>query len=180
MEPQLTEYDSICGDGDCGVVMKAGASLILKEIASIEAAAALSASSFCSKVADVISASMGGTSGALIELMLRNMAVYFVSTEAGATTSWQEALLRGVQAMQFYGGATVGMRTMLDALVIIKTALFVGVEVNHYFYRFPQIPATDVLMSSGGDLALSAAKASEGAESTKTMKPLAGRCSMCP
>ena len=25
MEPQLTEFDSICGDGDCGLVLKKGA-----------------------------------------------------------------------------------------------------------------------------------------------------------
>lgn len=117
-EPTLTEYDSICGDGDCGVVMKSGATSILQEMASIDEAAAQSASSFCSKVADVISASMGGTSGALIELMLRNMAAYFISSTSAGSASWPEALVKGVDAIQFYGGASIGMRTMLDALVV--------------------------------------------------------------
>ena len=36
MEPVLTKYDQICGDGDCGLVMKAGASRILADIYSID------------------------------------------------------------------------------------------------------------------------------------------------
>lgn len=36
IEPTLTKYDQICGDGDCGLVMKAGASKILADIYSID------------------------------------------------------------------------------------------------------------------------------------------------
>ena len=32
IEPKITEYDTICGDGDCGLVMKAGAIQILSDL----------------------------------------------------------------------------------------------------------------------------------------------------
>ena len=32
IEPMITEYDTICGDGDCGLVMKAGAIQILSDL----------------------------------------------------------------------------------------------------------------------------------------------------
>lgn len=36
VEPILTKYDQICGDGDCGLVMKAGASKILADIYGLD------------------------------------------------------------------------------------------------------------------------------------------------
>jgi triose/dihydroxyacetone kinase / FAD-AMP lyase (cyclizing) len=33
IEPLVTEYDAICGDGDCGLVMKAGALKVLADLA---------------------------------------------------------------------------------------------------------------------------------------------------
>lgn len=67
-------------------------------------------------------------------------------------TLWPDAFVKGITAMQFYGGATVGMRTMLD----------------------PLVPAFDFLLLTG-DIALAAEKAKEGMERTKNMAPLAGR-----
>lgn len=32
IEPMITEYDTICGDGDCGLVMKAGALKVLTDL----------------------------------------------------------------------------------------------------------------------------------------------------
>ena len=113
IESQLTEMDNICGDGDCGLVMKAGAETILKEIKKVEAAAKDSAS-FCSTIADLVSASMGGTSGALIELMLRSMASFFASKSEVAT--WPVAISEGVNAMKFYGGATTGESIVFSLL----------------------------------------------------------------
>jgi len=147
IEPVLTEYDTICGDGDCGIVMKAGATGVLNDLSELEACESDSAT-FCSKVADSVSNSMGGTSGALIELALRAMAAYFQKEKSA---DWGNAIAAGVQAMQFYGGATTGMRTMLDALV----------------------PASDILQEKS--IADAAAAAVAGAETTKTMASLAGR-----
>ena len=36
IEPLITEYDTICGDGDCGLVMKAGALRVLSDLVNQE------------------------------------------------------------------------------------------------------------------------------------------------
>lgn len=150
-EPELTRCDAICGDGDCGIVMRAGAEALLGLVASKTLVQAENdAARFCDEIASTISASMGGTSGALLELCFRAMANVFAAGGDGAT--WPAALQAGLHAIEFYGGASVGMRTMLDALV----------------------PAVKALCS-GGDAAAAAEEAKQGAESTKNMGGLAGR-----
>ena len=148
MEPQLTEYDTVCGDGDCGIVMKAGATGVLADMAKHTAAEG-DAATFCAGVADSVSNTMGGTSGALLELAIRAMSAHFIST-GGA--DWGGGIGAGVQAMQFYGGAAVGMRTMLDALVPAAEALAAG--------------------QTGQEAAVAA---SAGAAATATMQSQAGR-----
>lgn len=156
LEPQLTEYDTVCGDGDCGIVMKAGAKGVLADMA-LHKGNEGDAATFCTGIADSVGRSMGGTSGALLELALRAMAANFMSSSTSTTATtggadWSEAIAAGVQAMQFYGGATAGMRTMLDALV----------------------PAVAALRAGGGPAAAAEAAAA-GAEATKAMTSLAGR-----
>jgi len=160
VEPELTRCDSICGDGDCGLVMKKGAIAVK---ALLEKQGEFSCpSSLCEAVADAVSGSMGGTSGALIELCLRSMANFYRETEMtegeSMIVTFAQALEEGVDAIMFYGGAEPGMRTMLDALV----------------------PAVDALCenaSEGGVTALvaAAAAAKGGAEKTGYMVALAGR-----
>jgi dihydroxyacetone kinase len=86
IEPELTQYDMICGDGDCGVVMRAGAQAILKHFLNvyknktndnIDTDIEVDAAEFCDDLAGIIGGVMGGTSGALLEIMLRAMAGYF-------------------------------------------------------------------------------------------------------
>ncbi len=59
-------------------------------------------------------------------------AIFSVVCTAGMEKSkageayWSHALKVGVQAMTFYGGATTGMRTMLDALIPAVDCLVEG------------------------------------------------------
>ena len=159
-EPELTRCDAICGDGDCGVVMKAGALKVSEglDMASTRGAAdspEADSAALCNTLADLISASMGGTSGALLELFFRaaaNSLTGSARTGLSAAAEWASALQAGVDAMMFYGGAGVGMRTMLDALVPACAAL-----------------------SAGATATQAAGAAEEGMESTKAMGSLAGR-----
>jgi Dak1 domain len=119
IEPLITEYDAICGDGDCGLVMKGGAikvladltlqqvrnitqcnsiipTLIIRTYASQHFSCAVTvtrplpplsqdayeadSAALCDRLADSISASMGGTSGALLEIFFRATAS-FMSTK---------------------------------------------------------------------------------------------------
>lgn len=158
-EPELTRCDAICGDGDCGIVMKAGALRVSDGLVTPGAALVspeADSAALCNTLADLISASMGGTSGALLELFFR-AAANTLARSAGAAAEaeeaeWAFALQAGVEAMMFYGGASVGMRTMLDALVPACAAL------------------------SAGATATETARAAErGMQETKSMGSLAGR-----
>ena len=90
IEPELTKYDQICGDGDCGLVMKAGASNIIQQLENnnnnnnaAEAASTNTATTnnnlnkdvslLFDKIADSISQAMGGTSGIILEIFFRSM-----------------------------------------------------------------------------------------------------------
>jgi triose/dihydroxyacetone kinase / FAD-AMP lyase (cyclizing) len=141
-ESQLTQYDTIVGDGDCGITMKRGAEKVLEGGISTTHPVTLFAS-----LADAISASMGGTSGVLLELMFRKMSSTLSRETNIGPKEVAQAFAAGVQAISYYGGATVGARTMLDALV----------------------PAAEALCSMSS-LKEAAAQARSGAESTALMK----------
>jgi len=151
MEPSLTEWDQVAGDGDCGITAKRGAEKLLLDCASHyplnDAADTLSA------MADSISASMGGTSGALYEISLRSASNSMRSPDP----DWSKAFFVAVESIQFYGGAKRGYRTMLDAL----------------------LPAVDALKAGGG-LQEATMAAERGAESTAEMEALAGRSNYIP
>lgn len=137
-EPLLTKYDTIVGDADCGITMERGAT----EISKRSEAGKLQLdhpSLLFADLADAVSASMGGTSGILLELMFRKMSTSLSSSDGGITTKELAIAFRtGVEAISFYGGAQEGSRTMLDAL----------------------FPASSVIVSGGG----SVASVKEGAE----------------
>jgi len=137
-EPLLTKYDTIVGDGDCGFTMQRGAKEILTRLNNgtipLNPPDAL-----LSSLADSISASMGGSSGILLELMFRNMSTNMKKTrhiDSSSSSSstygnlWIEALDHSVYAMSFYGGARKGSRTMLDALYPALESLQVSPDLN--------------------------------------------------
>lgn len=121
-EPLLTKYDTIVGDGDCGITMKRGATEILERLSQKTLGVEHPVTLF-SSLADAVSASMGGTSGVLLELMFRKMSTSLGRSEFIGTAELCNAVKDGVDAVSLYGGATVGSRTMLDALVPLAEAL---------------------------------------------------------
>mmetsp|Transcript_20446 Transcript_20446/g.29146 ORF Transcript_20446/g.29146 Transcript_20446/m.29146 type:complete len:609 (-) Transcript_20446:89-1915(-) len=154
-ESKLTEWDTIVGDGDCGFTMLRGAKEIQKRLEQGSLGVSSPVQLF-SDLADAISASMGGTSGILFELILRKMSSSLTNAKKAGGVIYASALssafVEGVHAASFYGGATVGCRTMMDAL----------------------LPAADV----AGSLKEMALAAEKGAESTAQMNhALAGRSS---
>jgi len=145
-EPMLTKYDTIVGDGDCGITMKRGATEVLKRLEAGELKTQHPVTMFAA-IADAVSASMGGTSGVLLELMFRKMSSSLARETSIGAAQFQAVLRAGTDAIILYGGANVGSRTMLDALV----------------------PAADELLSAK-NLAACATKAKEGADSTAALK----------
>jgi triose/dihydroxyacetone kinase / FAD-AMP lyase (cyclizing) len=144
-ETLLTQYDVIVGDGDCGITMKRGAMEILSQLENGKIPTDHPVPMFAA-MADAVSLSMGGTSGVLIELMLRKISTTLSRYESISKIEITMAFKAGVEAVSFYGGANVGSRTMLDALV----------------------PAS-VELERTGNLQEMAAKARQGAENTANM-----------
>jgi dihydroxyacetone kinase len=128
-------------------------------------------------LADAISGSMGGTSGALVEVALRagRVALLAQANKAGGVVEGQDRQARpcdhagafraGVEAVAEVGGASAGMRTMLDALLPAAAALEATAA------------ATEEAEGRGGaaSWAAAASAAEAGAEATRAMGALAGR-----
>lgn len=115
-EPTLTKYDTIVGDGDCGITMERGAKEILSRLENEQLNSDHPVALFES-LASAVSASMGGTSGILLELMFRKMSTFLNNEEIPVDNDCLiQAFEEGVNVVSFYGGATEGSRTMLDAL----------------------------------------------------------------
>jgi len=155
-EPKLTEWDTIVGDGDCGITMLRGAKEVKKRLEEGNLSVECPSKLF-SELADAVSAVMGGTSGILFELMLRKMSRSLMDAQKRGSAVDEAALCMsfaaGVQAGSFYGGARIGYRTMMDAL----------------------LPAADVSQEGFGAIANAA---SAGADSTIEMNVArAGRSS---
>jgi dihydroxyacetone kinase len=115
-EPLLTKYDTIVGDGDCGTTMKRGATYILDQLQQGKLPTEHPVPFFVG-LARAVSASMGGTSGILLELMMDKIASTLAREKEITVASLATALSAGVDAVKLYGGATTGSRTMLDALI---------------------------------------------------------------
>ncbi|TFK02333.1 beta-secretase 2 [Platysternon megacephalum] len=103
---------------------------------------------------------MGGSSGALYGLFLTAAAQPLQSRSDPA--AWAAAMEAGIEAMQRYGGAAPGDRTMLDSLCAAAEEL-----------RALQAPGADLLPV----LAKAVQSAEAAAESTKNMEAGAGRAS---
>lgn len=89
---------------------------MLQELESNKLATSHPVSLF-SGLSRAVSASMGGTSGILLELLMGKFASTLAQQAEITPTSFAVAFGAGVSAVQLYGGATVGSRTMLDAMV---------------------------------------------------------------
>jgi dihydroxyacetone kinase len=144
LEDELNRLDARAGDGDTGTTVTTGARAVeakLQKLPLADTAATFEA------IGETLGQAMGGSSGVL-------MSIFFTASakamrENGDVTA---ALLAGLDRMTFYGGATLGARTLVDSLD----------------------PALRALSQEG--LVAAAAAAQHGAEGTKTMtRARAGR-----
>lgn len=154
-EPDLTKWDTVMGDGDCGETLKTGATCLLSAIDN-----GLTKSGSVVKVLheleEIVEGKMGGTLGGIL-------GIFFVSVrsalekniESGSTQDtvslWGKSLRTALESLRRYTPAKVGDRTVMDTL----------------------IPFADAM--AGGDFGAGVKAAVDGAEATKTMKPRLGR-----
>lgn len=152
-EPDVTRYDTVVGDGDCGIGLKRGAEAVLKMLSQTKLSG--DAVLDLSKIAQVVESTMDGTSGALYAIFLNSL-VYALRQRSSAGSAnakvWAAALKQASESLSKYTPAQPGDRTLVDAL--------------HPFVE---------TLTSTGDLKKAAESARKGAEGTKGMKASLGR-----
>nr|XP_006110355.1 triokinase/FMN cyclase isoform X2 [Pelodiscus sinensis] len=158
LQEELNELDRAAGDGDCGSTHARAARAIQEWLNSTPLPA--QPSRILSTLARLLLEKMGGSSGALYGLFLTAAAQPLQSSSDPA--AWAAAMDAGIKAMQQYGGAAPGDRTMLDSLCAAAKEL--------HALRAPEANMLTVL-----DKAVQSAEAA--AESTKNMEAGAGRAS---
>lgn len=150
MQDDLNALDAKTGDGDTGSTV-AGAARNLKSI--LDELPLANTHHLYRALGDHLSVSMGGSSGVLLAILFSA-----ASDASGSGASDVQALRDGVARMMSYGGAELGDRTMVDALV----------------------PALDSLLASGS-VKEAANAAREGANSTSRMtQARSGRSAYVP
>lgn len=152
-EPEITRFDTVVGDGDCGIGLKRGAEGVLKHIS--QAPDQDDAALYLDEIIPIVESHMDGTSGALYAIFLNALAFGLRSQRARGPAdaeAWGRALETAMQSLSRYTPAKPGDRTLVDAL-----APFVE-----------QLAATR-------DVKKAAAAADEGAKRTKGMKASLGR-----
>ena len=155
IEADLTKYDTITGDGDCGIGLQRGAEAIMKEMDSSEMPG--DAVAYVNKLVPVVENTMDGTSGAIYAIFLNALSHGLQEQDSGSSKAvdaklWAAALKSSMQALGKYTPAAQGDRTLMDAL----------------------IPFVNTLGDTG-DVHAAAKAAKDGAEKTKSMKASLGR-----
>ncbi|NXO09163.1 TKFC cyclase, partial [Oriolus oriolus] len=158
IQDKLNELDRGAGDGDCGHTHARAAQAIREWMRSRPPPAA--PAQLLSALADVLLEQMGGSSGVLYGLFLTAAARSLQGRSD--SPAWADAMDAGIEAMQRYGGAAPGDRTMLDSLCAAAQAL--------QSLRSPGANPLQVL-------AAAVQSAEAAAEATRHMEAGAGRAS---
>lgn len=154
-EAEVTRYDTIVGDGDCGVGLKRGADGIIQYLEKDEIPVDVLMS--LTKICGIVEATMDGTSGALYAIFLNSLAANVRRQDPSSPTNitpsiWAQALDDSLKALSVYTPAQPGDRTLMDALV----------------------PFVETLKATG-NTKQAAEAAKTGAEKTKGMEASLGR-----
>ncbi|KAG9235232.1 Dak1 domain-containing protein [Amylocarpus encephaloides] len=151
-EPDVTRFDTVVGDGDCGIGLKRGAEAVQKLLDQnpFSGDAVLD----LSMIVHVVETTMDGTSGALYAIYLNSLVHALQQASAGdaSPTVWGAALKQASESLSKYTPAQPGDRTLVDALQ----------------------PFVETLNSTG-DVRKAAEASRKGAESTQGMQASLGR-----
>ncbi|MFE0100624.1 dihydroxyacetone kinase family protein [Streptomyces sp. NPDC059009] len=122
-EPELTAMDREVGDGDLGISLQRGSEAVQRDYSGYDDTAA----GVLRGMASTVRRAIGGTSGPLYAVLLMRAATVIEEAETDGTfppaDAWARALAEGTEELGRLGGAKVGDRTMLDALVPAAEAL---------------------------------------------------------
>ncbi|CAK7197913.1 hypothetical protein SEUCBS139899_000563 [Sporothrix eucalyptigena] len=159
-EPDLTRWDTIMGDGDCGETLKTGALALLSAVEGSDGkpplAQAGSSVAVLRVLEHIVETKMGGTLGGILGIFLVSLRAAVEKQVAEGKTKeasavWGNALTTAIEHLGHYTPAKVGDRTVMDTL----------------------IPFAEAIDQGGFAAGVEAAK--KGAESTRTLIPRLGR-----
>lgn len=158
-ETYFGELDAVVGDGDFGFSLARGFEIVLAEWDTFDRT---DPGVFLQKVAMTISARIGGTSGPIWGTALLRAGAQLKGNQEFSGADLVRALRASVDGIKARGGASLGEKTLLDALV-------------------PAIDTLEAELGTGDDahaiITAVAATANEAAESTKSMQAMRGRAS---
>ncbi|KAK0752056.1 Dak1 domain-containing protein [Schizothecium vesticola] len=151
-EPEVTRYDTVVGDGDCGIGLRRGADAIMKHLESKPLTGDVVVD--VAGIVPVVENNMDGTSGALYAIFLNALVAALRALPPGEATpkAWATALQQSCEALSKYTPARPGDRTLVDAL-----------------YPFVEV------LEKTGSIEEAASAALKGATGTKGMKASLGR-----
>src|SRR5690625_2944612 len=112
----LGELDATAGDGDHGIGMQRGAHAAAAA-AQKAAEQNLGAGSVIDAAGEAWADRAGGTSGAIWGIFLRTIAAELGNESAANINAFSGAVRAGVSAVQKFGKAELGDKTMMDALI---------------------------------------------------------------
>lgn len=156
-EPDLTKWDTVMGDGDCGLTLKTGANALLEAVESKQIAARGSVVQVLTELEDIVESRMGGTLGGILGIFFVSLRTAVEENSALARTEgpvavWSKSLASALRHLEQYTPAKVGDRTVMDTLIPFAEA-----------------------MEAGRSFEEGVSAAVKGSEATKTLKPRLGR-----
>ncbi|KAK6057757.1 DAK2 domain protein [Cooperia oncophora] len=171
VEAELNGLDGAAGDGDCGSTFVHAAKAIDERMKNAEVK---SAQQLLHDLSEVFEQEVGGTGGALYALMLSTASESFATSIT--SKEFADALTRASEAVQKYGGAKPGDRTLVirlrvDVFDSSKLPLILCYQVDSIHAAVEKIKSGE----SNWDVILEAS--TKAAQSTAQMKARAGRAS---
>ncbi|WP_407341629.1 dihydroxyacetone kinase subunit DhaL [Pengzhenrongella phosphoraccumulans] len=116
-ETYFGELDSVVGDGDFGYSLARGFEIVLEHWDSIDRS---DVGAFLQRVAMIIAGRTGGTSGPLWGTAFLRAATVAKSHDVLDAAACVEMLTGAIEGIKARGGAEVGEKTLLDALVPVR------------------------------------------------------------
>ncbi|KEI41901.1 uncharacterized protein L969DRAFT_44135 [Mixia osmundae IAM 14324] len=117
--PQLTRWDTIVGDGDCGRTCEQGAQAVLKLVNSPPHSSRIDIGSFVHDISEAVEDACGGTLGAIFAIFLAALAneLLAVTADSLEMSTWAACAARALETLEASTLARQGHRTIMDALI---------------------------------------------------------------
>ncbi|KAJ3928430.1 MAG: DAK1/DegV-like protein [Lentinula lateritia] len=177
-ETLLTQYDTIVGDGDCGMTFSRGAKALLSSVETQQLEVSkLSPDQLIHRIGEIIEDNMGGTIGALFAIFFTAWSsaikrMIHPSPTSVSSVRFMDTLSDALTSLSHHTSAKPGDRTIMDALYPLCDATLTSSGSRNV----DEVGLESSTECPNGNLVAEACRrAHEGAISTRGMKPKLGR-----